>query len=43
MMQLNKNSKDIEVLMDYEFKKVVKLESLVPNWWGYDRFEHPAK
>ena len=43
MMQLNINSKDIEILLDYESKEVVKLESLVPNWWGYERFEKSMK
>ena len=43
MMQLNKNSKDIEVLLDYETKKVIRLEELVPNWWGHYRFEDRTK
>ena len=36
-MQLSKNSKDIEILMDEKTKKIVKLEELIPDWWGYDR------
>lgn len=39
MMQLDKNSGEIEVLMDYETKKSVRMNELMPNWWGYDRFE----
>lgn len=39
MMQLDKNSGDIEILLDLESKKVVTLKELVPNWWGYDRFK----
>ena len=35
MMQLSKNSKDIEILL--ENNKVIKLQELIPDWWGYDR------
>lgn len=38
LMQLDKNSKNIEILIDYENLKTIKLEELVPDWWGYDRF-----
>lgn len=37
LMQLSKNSKDIEILMDEKTKKIVKLEELIPDWWGNDR------
>ena len=37
MMQLSKNSKNIEILMNEKTKKIVKLEELIPDWWGYDR------
>ena len=37
LMQLSKNSKDIEILMNEKTKKIVKLEELIPDWWGYDR------
>lgn len=37
LMQLSKNSKNIEILMDEKTKKIVKLEELIPDWWGYDR------
>ena len=39
MMQLDKDSGDIEILLDLETKKTVKLKELLPNWWGDDRFE----
>ena len=39
MMQLDKNSKDIEILLDLETEKTVKLEELIPDWWGCDRFK----
>ena len=37
LMQLSKNSKNIEILVDRENKNVVNLEELIPDWWGYDR------
>lgn len=37
LMQLSKNSKDIEVLKDISTKEVVRLEELIPDWWGYGR------
>ncbi|WMJ86029.1 cytidine deaminase family protein [Anaerocolumna sp. MB42-C2] len=38
MMQLNKDSKDIDVLMDYDTLETVKLGDLCPNWWTDSRF-----
>ena len=38
MMQLDKNSGDIEILLDLEIKKAVRLKELIPDWWGYTRF-----
>lgn len=38
MMQLAKDSGEIEVLLDYEERKVSKLKELLPNWWGSSRF-----
>lgn len=37
MMQLSKNSKNIEILKNKETNETVRLEELIPNWWGYDR------
>ena len=37
LMQLDKNSKNIEILKNIETKETVKLEELIPEWWGYDR------
>ena len=36
-MQLSKNSKNIEILKDKDNNETIKLEELIPNWWGYDR------
>lgn len=38
MMQLDKNSGEIEILVDRETEKTVRLKELVPDWWGYNRF-----
>ena len=38
MMQLDRDSGDIEILLDLETKKTVRLKELLPNWWGTDRF-----
>ena len=37
LMQLSKNSKNIEILKDKDTKETIKLEELIPNWWGYGR------
>ena len=39
LMQLDRDSGEIEVLLDYGSRKTVRLKELVPEWWGYDRFE----
>lgn len=39
MMQLDKNSGEIEILLDLEGEKTVKLKDLLPDWWGTYRFE----
>lgn len=37
LMQLSKNSKNIEILKDKDTKETIKLDELIPNWWGYGR------
>lgn len=37
LMQLSKNSKNIEILKNLEKKQTILLENLIPNWWGSDR------
>lgn len=39
MMQLDKDSGDIEILIDYESRETVRLRELMPRWWGDSRFE----
>ena len=38
MMQLDKDSGDIEILVDFEKRRIVRLKELIPDWWGYTRF-----
>ena len=38
MMQLDKDSGEIEILLDYESGRSVKLKELVPDGWGTSRF-----
>ncbi len=39
MMQLDKHSEDIEILMDQKTKKTVRLGELIPDWWGKAYFQ----
>lgn len=39
MMQLDRDSGEIEILVDLETQKTVKLKELIPDWWGKTRFE----
>lgn len=38
MMQLDKNSGEIKILLDLETEKIIKLKELIPDWWGHYRF-----
>ena len=38
MMQLDKDSEEIEILLDIDKQKTVKLKELIPDWCGKDRF-----
>ena len=39
IMQLDKDSKNIKILMNSETYEYVTMEDLMPDWWGYSRFE----
>lgn len=39
MMQLDRNSGEIEILLDLETEKTVRLKDSIPDWWGTDRFQ----
>lgn len=38
MMQLDKESGEIKILLDLKTEKTLKLKDLIPEWWGRDRF-----
>lgn len=38
MMQLDKDSGEIEILLDPETERTIRLKELVPDWWGEERF-----
>lgn len=38
-MQLNLKNKDMEIMVDFEKRQTVTLGSLLPNWWGMERYE----
>lgn len=40
MMQLDKDSGNIEILLDKDTKNTVFLRDLLPDWWGKSRFEN---
>lgn len=42
MMQLDKDSGEIEILTDLKELKTVRLKELIPDWWGRERFENHA-
>ena len=37
MIQLSKDSKNIEILKNIDTKEIVKLGELIPDWWGKTR------
>ena len=39
MMQLDKDSSNIEVLLDLESRSTITLGELMPKWWGKERFD----
>ena len=39
LMQLDKDSPEMEILVDLETEKTVLLKDLIPDWWGTKRFE----
>ena len=38
MMQLSKDSGEIEILTDYKSRKTIRLKELIPDWWGAGRY-----
>lgn len=38
-MQLSERNKDMEIMIDFQNRKIVTLNELIPNWWGWERYE----
>lgn len=38
MMQLDKYSGDIEIMLDYRIRRTITLREIMPYWWGEERF-----
>lgn len=43
LMQLSVRNKDIEIMADYKSRRTVRLEELIPNWWGMMRYDETEK
>ena len=39
LLQLSEKNKDMEIMVNYEPRQTVTLAELLPNWWGYERYE----
>ena len=37
-MQMSDKNKDMEIMMDYSTRKTIRLNELIPNWWGWKRY-----
>lgn len=37
-MQLDIRNQETEILTDYKLRKTVRLKTLIPNWWGMERY-----
>lgn len=37
-MQLSAKNKDMEIMIDYETRKTITLNELMPGWWGWKRY-----
>ena len=36
-LQLSEKNREMEILVDLETRETVRLEALMPNWWGWER------
>lgn len=43
LMQLGRNSGDIEILTDLASESTVPLRELMPDWWGAERFDREGE
>ena len=38
-LQLDKRNRDMDIMSDYESRKTVTLNELIPDWWGWERYD----
>lgn len=43
LLQLSEKNRNTEILVDYDTRTTVKLEQLMPAWWGWDRYKTDKK
>ncbi len=43
LRQMDKDSGEIEILLDLETEQTVRLKELTPDWWGSVRFEEAER
>lgn len=39
-MQMSKENRNMEIMVDYDKRETITLEELIPNWWGDERYEN---
>lgn len=39
LLQFSPRNRDTEIMVDYAARRTVRLEELMPNWWGWERYE----
>ena len=42
LMQLSEKNKKIEIMVDYDNREIIKLENLISNWWGDERYTNDS-
>lgn len=38
-LQLDRRNAEMEILTDFDSRRTVRLEELVPDWWGWERYD----
>ena len=42
LMQLSEKNKKIEIMVNYDNREIIKLEDLISNWWGDERYTNDS-
>lgn len=43
LLQLDEHNAETQIMSDYEDRTTVTLRELMPDWWGYERYEEKNK